>query len=845
MRSFWFATLLLASTPCRLGAQALPHQKVDFTREVLPLLESRCFPCHGSQLQLHGLRLDRAADALKGGDSGTPAIVPGRSADSLLVRYVSGQDPKIVMPPAGARLTSEQVALLRAWIDQGAEWPATATGADARADRARRHWAFQPRTRPEVPRVRGTDRVRNPIDAFVLARLEARGWQAAPPSSPRQLLRRVHLDLLGTPPTLAEQEAFLKDPSPEAADRIVDELLGRPAYGERWGRHWLDLVRYAETNGYERDATKPFVWKYRDYVIRSFIEDKPFDRFVLEQLAGDELPAISPETLIATGYYRLGPWDDEPADPQTDRFDQLDDIVSTTAQVFLGLTLGCARCHDHKFEPLTARDYYGMVAVFNGLERPQRRRTELDLPVGTRDELRVLAERDRRIEPIEAAIARLAEAARRTHLESGGSKLPPEAVRAFLAPAEKRTEAQKALVGEFTEKLDAESAGAMSEAVRTEIRGLRERIAELRRATPDLPRGYFLREPKVVPPPTHLLIRGKATQPGPEVAPAVPAVLLGAQPEFGPGGETSLRRRALARWIASPGNPLTARVIVNRVWQKHFGEGLVRTPSDFGVMGQPPTHPELLDWLANWFVDEGWSLKKLHRLILTSNTYRMGKRGSDAPAAEAAYFAQDPENRLLWRFPYTRLEAEAIRDSMLAVSGRLNRRMFGPSMYPEIPEAALAGHSDPGKIWKVSDEEERSRRTVYAFLKRAMIVPLLEVLDLCDTTRTSPVRTTTSVAPQALTLFNGEFVNRQARFFAARLISEVGEDARAQIDRAFRLALARPPEESETRALLEFLKSTAAGLAGSAASEPQNDRLKALEEMCRVIFNLNEFVYPD
>jgi mono/diheme cytochrome c family protein len=742
------------------GAMLVPcvpaQQPPDFVRDVQPVLESRCWSCHGAKLQMHGLRLDRRADALKGGGSGVPAIVPGKSAQSLLIKYVSGLDKDVIMPPAGDRLKPAEIELLRTWIDSGASWPGQedAKPAPQRSD----HWSFQPISRPRVPDANSAW-VRNPIDAFILAKLQARGWKPAPPAEPRALLRRVYLDLNGLPPTLAEQEAFLNDPS--RFEQLADELLARPAYGERWGRHWLDLVRYAETNGYERDATKPNAWRYRDYVIQAFNQDKPFDRFILEQLAGDELPDASAETFTAMGYHRLGPWDDEPADPKEDRFDQLDDMVSTTSQVFLGMTLGCARCHNHKFEPLTAKDYYSMVAIFNGLERPKKGRGELDLPIGTAGQVRALRERDRDIEALEKENDDVSEPERR------------------------------------------------------------KRIAALRRATKDLPRGYYFDEPNPQTPPTFLLIRGKAATPGPEVPPAVPEVIARNQPRFPPAQHTSLRRLTLAQWLATPDNPLTARVIVNRVWQHHFGEGLVRTPSDFGVMGERPSHPELLDWLASWFIDHGWSIKQLSRLMLSSNAYRM------STAWNEQYGSKDPEARLLWRMPYKRLEVEAIRDSILAVSGRLNTKMYGPSVFPEIPPAALEGSSDPDKIWKASSEEEASRRTVYVFLKRSMIVPMLDVLDLCDTARSAARRQNTSVATQALTLFNGDFVNQQARYLAERLRREAGDDRGKQIDLAWRLALARPPKPSETAAMLDFLKR-----------EP-------LEQMCRVIFNLNEFVYAD
>jgi uncharacterized protein DUF1553/uncharacterized protein DUF1549 len=657
---------------------------------------------------------------------------------------------------------------------------------DKGAKEGRKHWAFQPVKKTRLPEVLQSTWVRNPIDTFILARLEAKGLRPNPAAQPRALLRRIHLDLAGLPPTPAEQESFLGDPSEKALDRIIDSLLARPSYGERWGRHWLDLVRFAETNGYERDASRPEVWRYRDYVIRAFNEDKPYDRFVLEQLAGDELADASGETMIATGYYRLGPWDDEPADPREDRMDQLDDIVSTTSLVFMGLSLGCARCHDHKFDPLTIVDYYRMVAIFNPLQRPANGRTELVLPAGSPEQVEALTRRDRKI-----------------------------------AELQKTASAEKKETGKYPVEID-------------------KAIKALRLEVPDLPRGYFMIEPSPKAPDTHVLRRGKVSRPGKKVDPGFPAVLVKEERAFPPPGKrTTLRRLTLAKWIASPDHPLTARVIVNRVWQQHFGQGLVRTPSDFGVMGQPPTHPELLDWLARWFVEQGWSLKKLHRLIMTSNTYRQSAKWDKVAAAK------DAENKLLWRFPYRRLEVEAIRDSALAVSGQLNRTMFGPSMFPRVPKEALAGSSDPDKIWKESSEREAARRTIYAFSKRSMVVPLLEVLDVCDTVRSADRRLVTTVAPQALTLFNGDFVNRQAQHFARRLEKEAGADPGKQIDRAYILALCRPPTATEKQVMLQFLQRESDHLRQENRLEFNAAQHLALEQLCRVIFNLNEFVYPD
>ena len=832
------ATLVLAAIAGLLpvaGKAADPP--VDFAREIQPIFQERCLACHGSQTQLHGFRLDRRSDAFKGGDSGVPAIIPGNSSDSLLLRYVSGLDPDVVMPPEGPPLTGQQVKLLRRWIDQGAVWPQDKDASESQPG-LDEYWAFQPISAPALPTVRATEWVRNPIDAFVLEKLEAKGWKPSPAAEPHQLLRRLYLNLIGLPPNLAEQETFLKDPSEAAFKATIDDLLARPAYGERWARHWLDLVRYAESNGYERDGAKPHAWKYRDYVIRSFNRDKPFDRFVLEQLAGDELPDASAETLIATGYFRLGPWDDEPADPETDRFDQLDDIVSTTSQVFLGLTLGCARCHNHKFDPLTAQDYYSMVAVFNGLQRPRDGRKELDLPIGDPWQLEQYRDVSRRIKRLQEELDQLRARLHRNFLESGRSNLPALAVQAFLAQDPGRK--QRGLRQIFEKQLAEEVESApVPDAVREQLEAGKREIQALEAARTDLPRGYFMHEPNPSPPVTHLLIRGSAANPGPEVAAAVPAILSDAAFRSEPRNGTSGLRLALARWLIDPRNPLTARVIVNRIWQKHFGFGLVRSPSDFGARGEQPTHPELLEWLADWFVREGWSFKKLHRLILSSNSYRMSRKW------RPDYGREDPENRLLWRLPRVRLEVEAIRDSMLVVSGRLNRRMYGPSMFPNISRAALAGHSDPDTVWKPSAEDDRSRRTIYVFLKRSMVVPMLEVLDLCDTTKTASRRMTTSVAPQALTLFNGEFVNRQARYLAARLENEVGTNPEKQIERVYALALTRPPSQSEKRNLLTFVRQETGNQVRQQGIAPANARRGALREMCRVILNLNEFVYTD
>jgi len=590
------------------------------------------------------------------------------------------------------------------------------------------HWAFQPVERPPLPPVARVSWCRTPIDRFILARLESHDLQPAPEAVPRALMRRVYLDLIGLPPAPGAIDAFLADQSSDAYDRLIEDVLASQHYGERWGRHWLDLVRYADTNGYEVDGEKPFAWKYRDYVIQALNNDKPYDRFVLEQLAGDELPEANAESVIATGFLRIGPWDAErgssvqSSEVIAERYSELDDMVSTTSMVFLGLTMGCARCHDHKFDPLTAKDYYSMVAVFHPLQRPHNGRADLAAPA-----------------------------------------VPPRVLKAD-----------------------------------PEIKS---------------PEGYFYRELSPQTPETRLLKRGSPDQPGEIVSPAVPAALIDGPLDFLPPDEfTSRRRLSLAHWIADPDNPLTARVIVNRVWQYHFGHGLVRTPSDFGRSGEKPSHPELLDWLASWFTHEGgWSLKQLHSLILSSRTYRMSKQWN-AVAAE-----KDVDNHLLWHFPYRRLEMEVIRDTMLAASGRLNLQLHGPSMYPRVPAESKRSAQHPGELWKPFDERDASRRTIYAFLKRTFIPPMFDVLDFCDTARSVERREITTVAPQALTLLNGEFVNRQARHFADRLIREAGSVREEQIELAFRLALGRRPASIELQDMVRYLEEETAMLFSQSA----------------------------
>jgi hypothetical protein len=701
--------------------------------------------------------------------------------------------------------------------------------------------------------------LRTPIDAFVLARLEREGLKPAPPADRYTLLRRVFLDLIGLPPTPQEQEAFVHDAAPDAFARVVDRLLARPEYGGRWARHWLDVVRYAETNGYERDGAKPSAWRYRDYVIRALNRDKPYDRFLTEQLAGDQLPDANAETQTATTFLRLGTWDDEPADPLVDRYDQLDDVLGTTATAFLGITLRCARCHDHKFEPFLQSDYYSMLAVFEPLKRPQNGQQEFDRHVGTAAELAAyhaayhaavaqpsapVAERQKQIVTLDRAVRdrSLAKAETAKVITAGAKAMgvPPEALAAFRADAVRRTPAQKELVKKFGDRLEKVvwATATAEEKLRRAI--LEKEIDTLIAArVKEPPRAYIWDEDSPKAPTTRVFRRGDPTRPREQVEPDVPTV-LGRKPPAAPvpTAKSTGRRLWLACWMTRPDNPLVARVMVNRIWQSHFGTGLVASANDFGVMGQPPSHPELLDWLASELVANGWPMKRLHRLIVLSNTYQTSARRT---AGEA-----DGEPALLRRWRPRRLEAEAVRDSVLAVSGRLNQHMGGPSVYPPVPRAVLEGQSRPGDGWGKSDEREASRRSVYIFAKRSLAVPELELLDTPDTTSSCERRTVSTTGPQALTLLNGEFMHEQAHYFAERLEREAGQSAEAQVRRAFTLALARLPRPPEVRAALDFLFTQQHQIMADGRPhpvDPSSARRKALEAFCLVLLNTNEFVY--
>lgn len=800
----WTATLVAALCAGGVG-RADAQDTLSFAEHVKPILARRCFSCHGPDVAQSGLQLHKQETALAELDSGARAITPGEPGQSELIARVSAQEPGVRMPPEGKPLSDEEIARLRDWIKQGAEWEA--------------HWAFVPPQPQDVPEVERDQWTRNPIDAFILAGLRDAGLEPAEPADRRTLAYRAYYNVTGLPPTRDQLERFLADESPDAWARLVDQLLDSPHYGEHWARHWLDLVRYAQTNSFERDGLKPNAWKYRDYVIRSLNADKPYDQFLREQLAGDELDEVTEETIIATGYYRLGIWDDEPADPLQARYDEWDDIISTTSQVMLGLTVGCARCHDHKIDPIPQADYYGMLAFFAGVT-PYGERGDQETNsqwVNESPELakarRELQRKRRRIERErvameEAGIQRMSAADQRRSETAERDELLDEKLRQYLNPSEWEL---------YQETL------AREKAARQKIRDLprAERFLALARCEPH-------------PGPTHIMQRGNPHAPGEVVAPHFPEIFGDPPPEIpraAPDAHSAGRRRVLADWMASDDNMLTARVIVNRVWQHHFGRGIVRSTNNFGQLGAPPTHPELLDWLALWLVDNDWRLKPLHRLIMTSSAYRMASRGSERA------LAADPTNDLFWRFDLRRLSSEEIRDSMLVVTGELNDKMFGPSFYPKLSQEVLNTQSRPGDGWGESPPEERARRTVYTFIKRSLLPPFQTAFDFPDVDTSCDARFVTVQPGQALTLLNGAFANERAMKLAERVREEAGDQPRRMIAHALELTLNRPPEEDEIVEGLQLIDRLQAehGLTFD----------EALEQWCLTTLNLSEFIYVD
>ncbi len=674
------------------------------------------------------------------------------------------------------------------------------------------HWAFQEAVRPALPKVRAVAWVETPIDAFILAKQEAAGLAPSPPADRLTLLRRVSFDLLGLPPTPSDIEAFLKDDRPDAYERVVNRLLASPQYGERWAQHWLDVVRYAESNGYEGDAERPHAWRYRDYVIRSLNEDKPFERFLTEQLAGDLLargqdPRSAADLLSACGMNRCGQvhLTSGNTDAEINRQEVLTEMTTGVGAAFLGLTVGCARCHDHKFDPFPQVDYYRLQAFFAGTQFK-------DVDIATAEEKAAHEQRTKnlnaRMAPLKQQVAALDDPVRARLMDAKNARLEPAYRDALAVNLKNRTREQRKLAEDANTLIKVtwdEIVGALNPEQQALRAQLRRQIHELEAQLPPPPPGLWTVAESCPTPPTHVLVRGNPKQKAAQVEAGFPAAVTDSVNKT----SGALDRRDLARWLTRPDHALTARVLVNRLWQHHFGRGIVSTPNDFGLRGDRPSHPELLDWLAREFVERRWSIKEMHRIMLLSAAYRQASR----PSADHAGLRVDPDNRLLWHARRQRLEGEPLRDSLLAVSGRLNVKQRGPMvrvpLEPEVYELIFT-EGEPDGLWHVTpDVQEHTRRSIYLFAKRNVRLPLFEAFDQPDTLNSCPLRPVSTFAPQALILFNGPFFQEQSRAFAGRVLIEAPEDVKRQIYRAYALALGRPPRSAELSAGLDFLTSQA------------------------------------
>jgi hypothetical protein len=739
-------TALPALVALLVSAQS-PEAFAEFEKHVRPLLRATCAPCHSAANRTSGLALDSRQDAFAGGNRGV-VIKPGDAAGSLLVAALE-QKGDLKMPP-GARLPEAQIAAIRVWIDRGAAWPA-----DPAAPKRRGwdHWAFQAPKRQDPPRVADTTWVKNEIDRFVLARLEREGVRPSPEADRYTLLRRVSLDLTGLPPSPSEIEAFVNDRSPGAYEKVVDRLLASPHHAERWARHWLDVARYSDSDGYTIDDPRP-MWKYRDWVIASLHRDQPFDQFVVEQIAGDMIPGAAVEQIVATAFHRNTASNYEGGiDFEQYRNEAVADRVAVTGGAFLGLTLGCARCHDHKYDPLTQREFYQIFAYFNNT-----------------DEITTEAERYDFNRPI------LKVPTPQEELDHRAWKSEFSAVNRELALKVRELAAKPAAADDPPKHRD------------PELTRLLAKYRGARRREPPMTSVLVMRElPE--PRPAYIHLGGEFTRPGASVSPATPAVLAPALR----GGT----RLDFAKWLVDPRNPLTARVTVNRMWQAYFGKGLVETESDFGLMGARPTHPELLDWLATEFIARGWSQKAMHRLIVTSAAYRQSSR--QRPELDE----RDPYNNLLARQSRLRVEAEIARDCGLAASGLLNPAIGGPSVYPPIPMGALAV-TQVRKLWPTSFGPNRYRRGLYTFSYRSNLHPGLGMFDAPDGTQSCTRRVRSNSPLQALTLLNDTAFVEFARALGERLAGDAAAD-RARIERGFLLAVGRKPRDDEYDRIMRFV----------------------------------------
>jgi hypothetical protein len=817
--------------------------------------------CHGLASPMANLDLKTREGALKGGQHG-PAIVPGNAAASNLYKHVAGQEqPRM---PLGGKLTDEEIAAIKAWIDRGAEWDAgvalsapapSATSSSATKQftpAQRNYWAFQKVVKPNVPAVRTKAWVQSPIDAFLLSKLEEKNLKPNPPADKATLIRRAYFDLIGLPPTPEQVQAFVADNSPKAFEKIVDELLASPQYGERWGRHWLDLARYADTQGFKADETRPNVWRYRDYVIDSFNQDKPYNRFIKEQIAGDELYPNDPAAKVGTGFNRLWPDESNLANPILMRAEILNDITDTVSSVFMALTYGCAKCHDHKFDPILQKDYYKLQSFFSGTTNNDRS-SLLRGPEATRYQEQY-AEWDAKTRDIRVEMQNIIEGVRLNVTKDAIGMFPKEAQEAVFMPAAERNAMQWQWYYRSASRLPKEAAleKALKGDAKERYATLKKELAQFDSIKPsDPPVAEVMVDQGREAPATHVLAKGVWDAPLDEVQPGFLTILDPNPAKITPveSLNSTGRRSALANWLADPNNPLPARVMVNRIWHYHFGQGIVGSPSDFGVMGERPSNPQLLDYLASTFVENGWSIKKMHRLIMLSSAYQQSSANQEAAASV------DPQDKLVWRFERRRLEGEVIRDSMLFAAGKLNMKMGGPGVFPPLP----AGVSMPRSSylnWKPEkDDAEANRRSVYVFVKRNLRYPLFETFDFPDTHEPCPRRYATVTPTQPLALMNDELVMDWARVLAGRVLNDSGLSPEQQIERAYRLAFSRAPKPKETQLVLEFLERQSALLGERLAKNekvPLPDKVPdgmasakaaAFVGLCHTLLNSNEFIY--
>jgi len=893
-----------------LGSAAL-GQKSQAPNAVAVL--AKCQQCHGEKLQMSNLSLASRAGMLKGGDHG-PAIVPGKAASSLLYQRITGEvQPAMPMAPV-PRLTAEEIAAVKDWIDAGAPLTEESKAAPAATvsspaddksllvfgsyqerkitDADRQWWSFKKPVRAAIPHMTEARWGQNPIDAFVRAKLDEKGLAPAPAADRNTLIRRAYLDLVGLPPSPAEVDAFVQDPSPRAYENLIDKLLDSQHYGERWARMWLDVARYSDSTGYEYDYDYADAWRYRDYVIKAFNEDKPYNQFILEQLAGDELDHPTFDSLTATGFVRLGPrvLDRDLENPNY-RFDYLDDMVRTTYQTFQALTINCARCHDHKFDPITRKDYYKSLAIFNGF-------VEYEHPLVPADEWNkyktAADEINGKIKALDQQIAAIEAPYKKKLFQATLAKFPADIQEAFRTPEDQRTPGQKLLVAQVStvRAVDDDAFGGapaktkLNEQDEQARKNLEDQVDALKKQIPPKPpialgirdgdfrftphppfqpgtaggviyeslgfKGKYLPSPgdHYEPPPMYFASTGLGSfadeMKAPVIGPGFLTVLSKANsPVADPpknGYPTSGRRRALAEFIASEDNPLTARVMVNRIWYQHFGQGIVSTPNNFGKMGTEPSNPALLDWLATEFMRQGWSVKQIQRLIMNSETYKMASAYYQPESA-----TKDPTDQFLWRFPVKRMEAEIIRDSVLSASGDLNLQAGGPAFYPPVPKSVASAVPIRG-TWNLTTEDPSTwRRSIYATVKRNLKYPMFEVFDQPNASLSCERREVTTVPTQALTLFNNETFLRQAEHLAERVQREAGNDTSAQIKRLYRIAYSREASDKEVQQALEFLKNrnlaATPSSRGAVSTGIDEVTLSPLGEFAHVVLNSNEFLY--